>query len=58
MSRPQAKLLIFFITDGGAFVILGDRGMATPKVGAGGEMVFRKSFRIFMHFRKVLYMMI
>ena len=54
------QTLYIFISDGGASVIVGDRGVATPKSawegggGAKGEMVSRKSFRIFMHFRHVL----
>jgi hypothetical protein len=55
MSRSQSKLLTN-ISDGGVSVIVGDRGEQAPpkKVGAGGEMVSRKNFRIFMHFRHVL----
>jgi hypothetical protein len=53
------QTIYIFISDGGASVIVGDRGLATHKsVGGGGgakrEMVSRKSFRIFMHFRHVL----
>ena len=50
------QTMYIFISDGGASVIVGDRGVPTPKSvggGAKGEMVSRKRFRIFMHFRHV-----
>jgi hypothetical protein len=35
MRRPQTELLIYYISDGGASVIVGDRSVATPKDGGG-----------------------
>ena len=55
------QTVYIFISDGGASVIVGDRGVDTPNVWEGGDMVSRRMFQLlgspklyFMHFGHVL----